>query len=223
MRGGAGGAVTLDAALRDELVAMVHADFAVRDRLAADGSLYHGYHPEMRSLHEAHADRLAAILDQHGWPGPDLVGGEGHAAAWLVAQHAISRPALMRRVRDLTHGTGQIHPTQWAMLDDRIAVFEGRAQLYGTQFDWDAEGIMNPLPIADPAGVEARRAKVGLPPLAETLAQHRANSGPAPADPTRHARDGADFARAVGWRDWGQDLPSPPMQSRHRADDRAAP
>lgn len=190
-----------DPALRDELVAMVRADFAVRERLVADGSLYEGYHPEMRALHEANADRLEEILDQHGWPEPELVGGEGNASAWLVAQHAISRPALMRRVRDLTRGSGLVPPAQWAMLDDRIAVFEGREQFFGTQFDWDADGVMNPLPLADAAGVDARRAAVGLPLLAETLDRHRANGGPMPSDPARRAREGEEFARSVGWRD----------------------
>lgn len=185
--------------LRDELVAMVRADFAMRERLAADGNLYEGYHPEMRALHEANADRLEQILDQYGWPGSDLVDGEGNASAWLVAQHAISRPALMRRVRDMTRGTGLVPPAQWAMLDDRIAVFEGREQVFGTQFDWDAEGVLNPLPLADPTGVDARRAAVGLPPLAETLDRHRANAGPVPSDPARRVREAEEFARSVGW------------------------
>ena len=53
---------------------MAAADLALRAEFVADGSLFDGYHPAMRALHEANADRLAAIIAAHGWPGPDLVG-----------------------------------------------------------------------------------------------------------------------------------------------------
>jgi len=179
---------------------MAKADLATRTRLARTGALSAGYHPAMRAVHEANADRLAAIIAAHGWPAPDRVGDDGSQAAWLVAQHAISRPALMRQVRDMTRGSPHISPAHWAMLDDRIAVFEGRAQTCGTQFDWDAGGVTNPLPIADPAGVDARRTAVGLPPLAETTARHRAEAEAPPVDLARHREGGEAFAREVGWR-----------------------
>ncbi len=189
-----------DKVLRAELLAMAREDFGLRQRLATDGTLFAGYHPQMRALHEANADRLAAIIAQHGWPGPDFVGEEASGAAWLVVQHAISRPALMRQVRDLTRGSPAIAAAHWAMLDDRIAVFEGRDQLYGTQFDWDAAGEMNPLPLADPAGVDTRRAAKGLPPLAKAAARHRAQAGAQPTDLARNRAAGEAFAREVGWR-----------------------
>ena len=44
-------------------------DHRVRAELAADGSLFDGYHPRMRAVHEANAERLAAILSERGWPG----------------------------------------------------------------------------------------------------------------------------------------------------------
>lgn len=196
--------------LTGELLAMAAADLALRDELVADGSLFDGYHPAMRALHEANADRLAAIIAAHGWPspdqvgpdqvGPDQVGDEASKAAWLVVQHAISRPALMRQVRDLTRGSPAIAAAHWAMLDDRIAVFEGRPQVHGTQFDWDDAGLMSPLPIADPPGIDTRRAEVGLPPLAEATARHRAAAGEPQADRDRHRQGAEAFAREVGWR-----------------------
>ena len=190
----------VDEALRKALVAMGKADLALRTRLADQGVLIDGYHPEMRALHEANADRLAQVIADYGWPGPDIAGEDGSAAAWLVLQHAIARPALMRRVRDLLRGSPAVPAARWAMLDDRIAVFEGREQTWGTQFDWDDAGEMNPLPIADPDGVDERRAAVGLPPLARAIARHRAEAQGPPADHTRHQAEAEAFAREVGWR-----------------------
>jgi hypothetical protein len=52
-----------------------------------------------------------------------------------------------------------------AMLADRIAVRRGQPQMYGTQAKL-VEGKLVLDPIADSANVDARRARIGLPPLA---------------------------------------------------------
>ena len=54
--------------LRDRLLALRDHDLAVRSRLAADGALFAGYHPEMQAVHEANAAELEAIVAQQGWP-----------------------------------------------------------------------------------------------------------------------------------------------------------
>ena len=131
----------------------------------------------MRAVHERNADRLAAIIAEHGgWPGLDLVGAEAAQAAWLVVQHAISRPALMRSV--LTMLTDEIGVPRWqaAQLEDRIRVYEGRKQRFGTSFDWDEAGQVNPHPIEDPGRVDVLRAEAGLPPLAEAVAEQRSRA-----------------------------------------------
>ena len=48
---------------------MAARDRSVRAERAADGSLFHRYHPRMQAVHDANAVRLAAIMDEHGWPG----------------------------------------------------------------------------------------------------------------------------------------------------------
>ena len=53
-----------------------------------------------------------------------------------------------------------------ALLSDRIAVKRGQQQLYGTQAQLK-EGHVVLDPIQDSAGVDARRKKIGLPPLLE--------------------------------------------------------
>ena len=68
---------------------------------------------------------------------------------------------------------GEVSPVHVAMLEDRIRVNEGKGQRYGTQFDWDRDGQMNPLPMDDESNVDVRRAEVGLPPLADDIRRHR--------------------------------------------------
>ncbi|HXV65197.1 MAG TPA: DUF6624 domain-containing protein, partial [Vicinamibacteria bacterium] len=82
----------MDEPLKQELLKMAARDEAVRDELVASGELFDGYHPSMERVHLEHAERLAAIVAQYGWPGVERVGADGEEAAWLILQHAISDP-----------------------------------------------------------------------------------------------------------------------------------
>ena len=193
--------------VRDELLAMADHDLRVRAELAADGSLFQGYHARMQAAHDANAARLAAILDAHGWPGEHRVGREAAKAAWLVVQHAIAQPALQRRALELLREAvrqGSAPALYAAMLEDRIRCLEGRPQLYGTQFDWDADGSMSPLPIELADEVDARRQAVGLGPLTHEIRARRAavadSAERPPADWEERQREMDAWCRKVGWR-----------------------
>ena len=67
----------VDSALQARLLAMAAEDDRIRGELLRDGSLFQGYHPRQAALHARHAEALAAIVAEHGWPGRSLVGEEG--------------------------------------------------------------------------------------------------------------------------------------------------
>jgi hypothetical protein len=99
---------------------------------------------------------------------------------------------------------GDVPAFQAAMLEDRIRIFEGRPQRYGTQFDWDANGELSPLPIEDPDMVDGRRRALGLAPLEHELARQRravteGRERP-PVDRPARQREMETWLRAVGWR-----------------------
>jgi hypothetical protein len=190
----------IDETLRQRLTGMAERDFATRERLAADGTLFNGYHPEMRAVHEENAAALGELLDPHGWPHAALAGEDGAEAAWLIAQHAISLPTFQRRCLTALQAA-PVPAWQAAYLEDRIRSFEGRPQLYGTQHDWDDDGMMSPKRIEDPEGVDERRASVGLPPLAEQTARiRREASAEHRPDLARYRAEAEAFARTCGWR-----------------------
>jgi hypothetical protein len=197
----------MNAPLRERLVAMIAEDERVRAELAADGSLFQGYHPRMAEVHHHNATELATIIAAHGWPGYRLVGEDGAPAAWRIAQHAIGDPALQRAAVPLLQAAAEAGDAErwWvAMLEDRICVHEGRQQIYGTQFDWDDDGQINVYPpVADPEEVDVRRAAVGLGPLAERVREMRAamKDEPPPADLAARRREMAAWARSVGWQE----------------------
>jgi hypothetical protein len=193
----------MDEALRAELVALIDRDDTVRERLAADGSLFAGYHPEMEAVHRANAARLAQIVDASGWPGRSRVGDDGASAAWRILQHAIGEPALMRRMLPLLQAAaarGEADLAEVAMLEDRIRVFEGRLQRYGTQYDWNDDGTaMVPIVgVEDPEHVDERRRRVGLPAMQWQLPPPPDESPP--KDLAARRAQGEAWARRVGWR-----------------------
>ncbi len=185
--------------LADELLALIALDDATRARLAADGSLFDGYHPEMEAVHRANAARLRALIAAHGWPGPALVGADAARAAWRIVQHAIGEPDFMRAMLPIVAAAG-IDAAEVAMLEDRIRVLEGRPQRYGTQYDWDDTGtaLVPSNGVEDPATVDARRAAVGLPPIDGRRTPPP--DEPAPADPAARRAGYEAWLRRTGWR-----------------------
>lgn len=198
--------MTMEPVWREAFLKGAERDIEVRTRLARDGALFDGYHPEMEAVHLENAATLDEAFNTIGWPGRHRVGDDGAAAAFLILQHAISRPDVQRRGLMLMLDAiprGDANALDAAYLSDRIAVFEGRRQLYGTQFDW-LDGELSPSPIDDPAHLEQRRASVGLPPLDEVIAKQRAAAaaeGERPP-PDMEARKAAFdlWAKKVGWR-----------------------
>lgn len=195
----------MNGALKDRLVSMAARDLEVRERLASDGSLFDGYHPEMQAVHEENAGELEGVIDAWGWPTAELVGDDGAEAAWLIAQHAVGLPQFQRRCLQLLKAAvaeGKAPAWQMAMMLDRIRTYEGRPQVFGTSFDWDEAGEFSPRPIEDPDGVDQRRAGIGLQPLADAVAKHRARSAtePKPANLAERARRMDEWAHEVGWR-----------------------
>jgi hypothetical protein len=94
-----------------------------------------GYNPDMEAVHKKNAARLAEIVDETGYPTKSKVGEQASKAVWLIVQHAIREPTLMKRCWQLMGGTDDVNPQNLAYLYDRICYFEGRPQKYGTQFD----------------------------------------------------------------------------------------
>jgi hypothetical protein len=190
-----------------ELVNMAEEGRAIWAAVSTEDPLFYGHHPMMEQLCRRGAERLNAIFDAVGWPGREVIGGGCWATDWLL-YHAIWSPNVMRRGLGLLRAgerRGEVDSLDVALLEDRILMLEGRPQQYGTEMDWDDDGVLSPLPIADPADVDVRRHAVGLGPLAESIEKIRAEArrygDRAPAD--RDARRAAveAWARSVGWRD----------------------
>ncbi len=192
--------------LAERIIALKDADLALRDQLIQKGQLADGYTPEMEALHIRNAIILEEIIDVTGYPTPNKVGQEASDAAWLVIQHAISLPDFLRKCAKLLAeavAAGKSDQKSLAYLTDRIAVFEGKPQHYGTQFDWDENGELNPTHFDALALVNQRRKAIGLNPLEEQTvlirSQAKKEKQSPPADSAERKRIYESWRKSVGW------------------------
>jgi uncharacterized protein (DUF952 family) len=186
---------------RWELLEMLAEDMRVRAELERTGRLFRGYDPQMEAVHRRNAARLRELIAEHGWPGRGIAGEDGSSAAWTIAQHAIGEPDFQRRVLPLLEqaaARGEVPAWQPAYLVDRVRMFEGWPQLYGTQMAPDLEGQMAVWPIAQVATLDERRRRVGLPPFEQRRVEPVSKDS---ADEGRTTRAQMDaWARSIGWR-----------------------
>ncbi len=106
-----------------------------------------------------------------GWPSAARTGAGGPDTVWLLVQHSHDLSLMVEAVdrAPAAVAAGALSPAKMAVLSDRVAIFQLQPQTWGSQFA-EVDGVLRPLPLADPAGVDDRRAAVGLPPLADYAA-----------------------------------------------------
>ncbi|GGG96149.1 hypothetical protein GCM10007415_34200 [Parapedobacter pyrenivorans] len=192
--------------IAQQIICMEKTDLELRSSLAQSGQLSEGYHKAMERLHNEHAQTLEGIIDTIGYPTIGKVGPAASEAAWLVIQHAIGQPDLMRKCLKLLEQAvqeKQADPKNLAYLTDRIAVLEGSPQLYGTQFDWDESGELRPNRFDDLDRVNRRRASIGLNSLEEQTAvmarrARNENESP-PSDLKKRNLEMDEWRKSVGW------------------------
>lgn len=189
-----------------KIIELKNADLACRDKLVQKGKLSESYDVAMKSLHNENAKILDTIINAIGYPTTDKVGKEANEAAWLIIQHSIEKPKFMRKCAKLLEiavRERKANPKSLAYLTDRIAVLEGTPQLYGTQFDWDEDGMLSPNHFDDFSKVNERRKLIGLTTLEEQteLIRKRVQDEKQtpPKDVAKRKQEIETWRRNVGW------------------------
>lgn len=109
------------------------------------------------------------LIDKHGWLGAQDIGFQGTQALFLVIQHADLKtqkkyyPLIRKAEKE-----GNILSSNVAILEDRIAVREGKNQPYGSQGIYDAVNKKSLIyPVKDLKNLDSLRKSRGLPPMKE--------------------------------------------------------
>ena len=112
---------------------------------------------------------IKKILDERGWLGKEIIGGQGNGTLFLVIQHSDLETQLkyLPMMREAVK-KGNANASSLALLEDRVALRQGNRQIYGSQIGRDTEtGEYFVSPLIDPENVDKRRAEVGLGTLAD--------------------------------------------------------
>jgi hypothetical protein len=156
---------------RQQLAERGRTDQAVREGVGVGGVIDSAQDVAMARTDSANTAWLKAYVARWGWPTAAQVGREAVETAFLIVQHAVRDTAFMRAMLPLIEQAqrrGDLKAQAVALLTDRIEVKAGHPQIYGTQLSLHGgRWVLDP--IADSAGVDARRKSMGLPPLAEYL------------------------------------------------------
>ena len=116
-----------DAPLPQTLSLLNERDQGIRRRLIADRK-NPALAARMSRIDAADRARLKQIIRQYGWPGFDLAGTDGEAAAFIIVQHSDEDRAFQERCLPLIQAAvrrGQAMPRDAAYLTDRLRVNAG--------------------------------------------------------------------------------------------------
>jgi hypothetical protein len=99
------------------------------------------------------------------------IGNQCSSALYRVIQHSDlnTQEKYLPLIREAVKNK-EAKPRDLATLEDRVALRQGKKQIYGTQVGQDKNSLKYYVsPLADPDNVDKRRAEVGLEPLSMVL------------------------------------------------------
>ena len=110
-------------------------------------------------------DKLISLIKKCGFPSKTQVGEKAMSAVFLILQHAGSRlMAYYYPQMEAAVEKGDIEKSTFALYQDRLLMYHGFSQIYGSQISNDEL-----YKLENPESVNERRAAIGLEPIEEYL------------------------------------------------------
>ena len=142
---------------------------AARNQMPYDSIAVAEAEKEMQRVDRINQEQICKILDTRGWVGCDKV-GNAVGAYWAVIQHAGLE--VQKKYFPLFQEAalkGDIAREGLAMMEDRINLFEGKPQRYGSQIVDDDKGGKMVYQLLDAQQVDKWRSEMGMEPLEDYL------------------------------------------------------
>ncbi|POY37834.1 hypothetical protein C3K47_04690 [Solitalea longa] len=115
-------------------------------------------------------DIITDMWKSIGWVGQNVVGKKGRDAQFYLLKY-VSLYTQKKYLPLFKKAVKEDFATleQMAVIDDIMAIRQGKKQIYGTQVGLDAKGNYFLQPVEDPSKVNQLRAELGMQPLNEYL------------------------------------------------------
>ncbi len=121
------------------------------------------------SIFRKNQKRAEEMLNEYGFVGYDLAGKQGSNDFWLIVQHSDHNPEFQNKVLEkmkIEVDNGNAEPSNYGLLVDRVKLNTDKAQVYGTQVQYNIHtGQAYPKTLADSLNVNKRRKSIGLEPI----------------------------------------------------------
>lgn len=133
------------------------------------------YFPLSKEIDSSNILAVEKIIAKYGYPGKRLVGEPLNKAAYYVIQHSTKIAKYLELIKR-TAQEGELPMSLAAMMEDRLLMYEGKEQIYGTQ--GRTVNINQPnqqsviWPITDFENVNKRRSEAGFTDTVEENAKH---------------------------------------------------
>ena len=133
------------------------------------------YSTEMEWVDSLNQATVFGILDKEGWP--SHLSDKANRAIWIVIDHSdlAYRSKYLGLVKEKAEH-GVLDKTDYAILNDRVLMEEGKPQIYGTQVKMAATIVDDEItmqfflwPVENPTALDSLRNTVGLSAIEEYL------------------------------------------------------
>ena len=133
------------------------------------------YSTEMERVDSLNQTTVFGILDKEGWP--SHLSDKANRAIWIVIDHSdlACRSKYLGLVKEKAEH-GVLDKTDYAILNDRVLMEEGKPQIYGTQVKMAATIVDDEItmqfflwPVENPTALDSLRNTVGLSAIEEYL------------------------------------------------------
>jgi len=162
----------LNIILRDQALDY-HIDQAKASYMA-NGNIPQWYYPlgsYKQRINKNGYENMLKLIEENGWPKYSKVGKLAADAPLLIINHhesdSIRKMYLPQIKKSCLENEGSC--MEYAKIQDRILVSEGKSQMYGMQFRYNASRNLEPFPIENSEYVDKRRKEIGLKPLKDYL------------------------------------------------------
>ena len=125
---------------------------------------------EIKRIIDVNRTAVRKIVKEHGLISFSKFGEKASFNAWLLIQHfpKTSIKFMEEYLEMMKKAEGDVNPRNVAYLQDRVNVYRGKPQIYGTQLRAKkCSNLCQFRPIKDISKVDERRKKVGLESLSE--------------------------------------------------------
>lgn len=137
----------------------------ISEAMGSDTPLPSSIFKEMEEVDSSNQVWLKMKLDKYGWPEKSKIGEKASHAVFLVIQHA-ELPDIEKYYPQLNSlaENGEASKVHAAMMLDRMLMYQGKKQVYGTQASslLREDGSWVIWPIETPEDVDARRKEAGF-------------------------------------------------------------